>query len=114
MWIYPSYLNKTAPGVTSTEGGYRGNKLSTACCPPIIQQTGGKINGKAQKPKYEYVERLKLYRKRIKDSDGKYVAIYGKTPEELTEKLRAATATIEEGQIQKENPLVKDYAADWL
>lgn len=67
-----------------------------------------------KKPKYEYVERLKLYRKRIKDSDGKYVAIYGKTPEELTEKLQVAAKAIEEGQIQKENPLVKDYAADWL
>lgn len=60
------------------------------------------------------MERLKLYRKRIKDVDGKYVAIYGKTPDELTEKLRATTAVIEEGQLQKENPLVKDYAADWL
>ena len=67
-----------------------------------------------KKPKYEYVERLKLYRKRIKDADGKYVAVYGKTPDELTEKLQAVTAAIEEGQIQKENPLVKDYAANWL
>ena len=45
---------------------------------------------------------------------GKYVAVYGKTPDELTEKLQAVTAAIEEGQIQKENPLVKDYAANWL
>ena len=67
-----------------------------------------------KKPKYEYVERLKLYRKRVKDADGKYVAIYGKTPDELTEKLQAVAAAIEEGQIQKENPLVKDYAANWL
>lgn len=67
-----------------------------------------------KKPKYEYVERLKLYRKRVKDTDGKYVAIYGKTPDELTKKLRAATEAIEEGKIQKENPLVKDYAANWL
>ena len=47
-----------------------------------------------RKPKYEYVERLKLYRKRIKDIDGKYVAIYGKTPDELTEKLQVATDAI--------------------
>ena len=40
-----------------------------------------------KKPTYEFVERLKLYRKRIKDADGKYVAIYGKTPDELTQKL---------------------------
>lgn len=67
-----------------------------------------------KKPKYEYVERLKLYRKRIKDSDGKYVAVYGTTPDELTEKLQAAAQAIEEGRLQKANPLVKDYAEDWL
>jgi len=73
-----------------------------------------KSMARPKKPSYEYVERLKLYRKRIKDVDEKYVAIYGKTPDELTEKLQAAAAAIEEGQIRKENPLVKDYAADWL
>ncbi len=67
-----------------------------------------------KKPTYEFVARLNLYRKRIKDADGKYVAIYGKTPGELTEKLQAATAAIEEGVVQRENPLVKDYATRWL
>ena len=43
-----------------------------------------------KKPTYEYVERLGRYRKRIKDADGNYVAIYGRTPGELTEKLAEA------------------------
>ncbi len=40
-----------------------------------------------KKPKYEYVEKLNLFRKRVKDIHGKYVAVYGRTPDELTEKL---------------------------
>ena len=40
-----------------------------------------------KKPKYEYVEQLGLYRKRVQDATGKYVAVYGQTQEELTEKL---------------------------
>ena len=44
-----------------------------------------------RKPKYEYVEQLHLYRKRVKDSDGKYVALYGQTPEELTERILPLT-----------------------
>ena len=40
-----------------------------------------------KKPKYEYVEKLNLYRKRVKNSGGKYVAIYGQTPDELMERI---------------------------
>lgn len=67
-----------------------------------------------KKPKYEFVERLGLYRKRIKDADGKYVAIYGKTPDELTEKVAEAQRAIEQGEADRANPFVKDYAAGWL
>lgn len=67
-----------------------------------------------KKPRYEFVERLGLYRKRIKDTDGKYVAIYGKTPDELTEKLAEAQRIIEQGEANRVNPLVRDYAAQWL
>ena len=67
-----------------------------------------------KKPTYEYVERLKLYRKRIKDSDGKYVAIYGKTSDELTEKLEDAKRRIEEAAFRRDNPTVEDYATKWL
>lgn len=67
-----------------------------------------------KKPTYEYVERLKLYRKRIKGPGGKYVAIYGKTPGELDEKVAAAQKEIEEEIYHRENPTVKEYAEKWL
>lgn len=67
-----------------------------------------------KKPVYEYVEKLGRYRKRIKDADGKYVAIYGITPEELTERLFEAQQQIENSAYRLENPLVRDYAQKWL
>ena len=67
-----------------------------------------------KKPTYEYVEKLKLYRKRIKDADGKYVAIYGKTPDELTEKIKNAQFAIEGNLLARENPTLADYADRWL
>lgn len=67
-----------------------------------------------KKPKYEFVERLGLYRKRIKDADGKYVAIYGKTPDEVTEKVAQAQLAIQQGEVNRANPFVKDYATQWL
>ena len=67
-----------------------------------------------RKPRYEFVDRLGLYRKRIKDTDGKYVAIYGKTPDELTEKIAEAQRMIEQGEADRANPYVNDYAAGWL
>jgi len=41
-----------------------------------------------KKPTYEYVEREKLYRKRVRDINGKRIALYGATPHELTEKIQ--------------------------
>lgn len=67
-----------------------------------------------KKPTYEFFPARNLYRKRIKDSDGKYVAIYGRTPEEVTAKLKEAEKVIEVCQYNKANPLVSDYAAEWL
>lgn len=67
-----------------------------------------------KKPTYEYVEKLGRYRKRIKDADGKYVAIYGKTPEELTAKLAEAQEQITHAVFRRDNPTVKEYAEKWL
>lgn len=67
-----------------------------------------------KKPIYEYVEKLDRYRKRIKDADGKYVAIYGKTPDELTRKIAESEAQIKEAKYRRENPTVKEYAEKWL
>lgn len=67
-----------------------------------------------KKPTYEWIPSRGEYRKRIKDSDGKYVALYGKTPDELTAKVREAERQIEESVFRRENPTVKDYAEKWL
>lgn len=67
-----------------------------------------------RKPRYEYVEKLKLYRKRIKDSDGKYVSIYGKTPAELEAKLEEATARIQQLRYNADNPTLTDYSNKWI
>ena len=67
-----------------------------------------------KKPQYEYVPSRNFYRKRIKDTDGKYVAIYGKTPEELTEKVEIAKREIESAIFRRDNPTVKEYAEKWL
>lgn len=67
-----------------------------------------------KKPKYEYVERLNLYRKRIKDVNGKYVAIYGKTLDEVTEKIVVFQELQAQGAENKENPYFNDYAQHWM
>lgn len=67
-----------------------------------------------KKPQYEYVPKLKLYRKRIKDTDGRYFPLYGKTPDELTAKIEAAKAEIAAGLEARENPTVRQYAEQWL
>ncbi|MBQ9647009.1 MAG: tyrosine-type recombinase/integrase, partial [Oscillospiraceae bacterium] len=68
-----------------------------------------------KKPTYEYVPKLQRYRKRIKDVDGKYVAIYGKTPEELEAKLAAAEEVIAEGIERNTAPItVRQYAEKWI
>ena len=65
-------------------------------------------------PTYEYVEKLQCYRKRIKDADGKYVAIYGKTQKELTAKIQEAQRQISEATFRRDNPTVREYAEKWL
>lgn len=67
-----------------------------------------------KKPTYEWVPSRNQYRKRIKDSDGKYVALYAKDPDELTMKIKLAEREIEEAVFRRENPTVKDYAEKWL
>lgn len=67
-----------------------------------------------KKPKYEYVEKLGRYRKRIKDTDGRYVAIYGTTVKELEAKIAEAQHMIDHAAYRRNNPTVKDYAEKWL
>lgn len=69
----------------------------------------------ARKEKYEYVPALGRYRKRIRDLDGKDVALYGKTPAELEAKIWAAREAIRRGEVEQRRPLtVSQYAERWL
>lgn len=67
-----------------------------------------------KKEHYEWVPKLNLYRKRIKDVDGKYVPIYAKTEAEMDVKVEEAKAVIAAGLAAKENPTVRYYAQGWL
>lgn len=68
-----------------------------------------------KKEQYEYVPALGRYRKRVKDVDGVWMALYGKTPHELEDKIRAAREQIREGLVQRARPLtVTDYAERWI
>lgn len=67
-----------------------------------------------KKPTYEWIESRKEFRKRIKGPNGKYIALYAQTPEELTEKIAVVQRQIEEEVYRRENPTVKDYAEKWL
>ncbi len=67
-----------------------------------------------KKPTYEFMASRKEYRKRIKGPDGKYFAVYARTPEEMDEKLAIIQKEIEEDVYRRENPTVEEYATKWL
>ncbi|MBO4897481.1 MAG: site-specific integrase [Clostridia bacterium] len=54
------------------------------------------------------------YRTRIKDADGKRVAVYGSTREELHKKVKAVQKEIDNITFCRENPTVKEYCEKWL
>ncbi len=57
---------------------------------------------------------VEYYRTRIVDSDGKRVALYGLTPEELYEKVEEAKQLIENAELCRSNPTVAQYCEKWL
>lgn len=54
------------------------------------------------------------YRTRIEDADGKRVALYGRTCEELYDKVLEAREQIEDNTFHRSSPTVKDYCEKWL
>ena len=54
------------------------------------------------------------YRTRIKDANGKLVAIYAKTPEELYNKETLALEQIENATFHRKTPTVAEYCEKWL
>lgn len=57
---------------------------------------------------------IEYYRTRIEDADGKRVALYAKTAEELYEKVTEAKRQIEEAIFRRETPTVAEYCEKWL
>ena len=54
------------------------------------------------------------YRTRIKDADGKLVALYARTPEELYNKETIALEQIENATFHRNTPTVAEYCEIWL
>ena len=54
------------------------------------------------------------YRTRIKDANGKLVALYAKTPEELYNKETIALEQIENATFHRKTPPVAEYCEKWL
>ncbi len=54
------------------------------------------------------------YRTRIKDTNGKLVAIYAKTPEELYNKETLALEQIENATFHRKTSTVAEYCEKWL
>lgn len=71
---------------------------------------------KKQIPAYRTVihNGIEYYRTRVEDADGKRVALYGKTPEELYEKVEEAKRQIEEATFRRATPTVAEYCERWL
>ena len=67
-------------------------------------------------PKYGTVVEngVTYYRTRIEDADGKRVALYGRTREELYDKVEEAKRQIEDATFRRSNPTVKEYCEKWL
>ncbi len=57
---------------------------------------------------------VEYYRTRIEDADGKRVALYGKTAEELYEKVEEAKCQIEDAIFRRKTPTVREYCEKWL
>lgn len=71
---------------------------------------------KKQIPEYGTVNLngIEYFRTRIDDADGKRVALYAKTAEELYDKVEEAKRQIEEATFRRRTPTVAEYCERWL
>jgi len=54
------------------------------------------------------------YRAKRLDADGKWIDVYGKSPEDLNEKLILAEKKINDARLRLQNPTVEEYSLKWL
>ena len=57
---------------------------------------------------------IEYYRTRIEDADGKLVALYARTPEELYNKETNALEQINNATFHRKSPTVAEYCEKWL
>ena len=57
---------------------------------------------------------VEYYRTRIEDADGKRVALYARTPEELYDKETEALEQIGHARFHRKSPTVAEYCEKWL
>ena len=71
---------------------------------------------KKEIPKYGTVvlKGVEYYRTRIEDADGRRVALYARTPEELLEKVEEAQRQIGDAVFRRTTPTVAEYCERWL
>lgn len=67
-------------------------------------------------PQYGTVELngIEYYRTRVQDADGKLVALYARTPEELYDKELEALEQIDNATFRRKLPTVAEYCEKWL
>ena len=63
---------------------------------------------------FEFVKRDRLYRKRVQDPSGEYIAVYARTPDELEKKVREYDQLKDLSETGKRNPLFSLYVQDWM
>ena len=57
---------------------------------------------------------IEYYRTRIQNSEGKMVALYAKTPEELCDKELEALEQVDSDLFNRKSPTVEEYCEKWL
>ena len=57
---------------------------------------------------------IDYYRTRVQNADGKLVALYARTPEELCDKELGALEQIDNDTFCRKSPTVADYCEKWL
>ncbi|PKM72224.1 MAG: hypothetical protein CVU91_10890 [Firmicutes bacterium HGW-Firmicutes-16] len=65
-------------------------------------------------PEFSYDEKTQLYRKRIKNEEGRWIPVYGKTKPELRAKVKAREAEVARLKEEIDNPPCYKYFAEWF
>lgn len=69
---------------------------------------------KKDSPEFSYDPKTELYRKKIKNHEGRWVPVYGKTQRELRDKIKQKQAEFERLEALRDNPYVYVYAKSWF